>query len=240
MFFAARWEGRKVPAVKVTPQPLMDYSVSDAPGRELSYFGYSFQVPWSAGFKTKEPQSHPVESGWVKLTFESGQDLFLVVPAAENQKGILSELVQDQSLRMNNLRFVFADLMDRSAYDQVSAVLNTTPSTIRAFGPRAEATRAVTLLTVKAIAFPLGLGTGAFSFDFPDKRGFQIGDPQKSKSVQLEVFDLSGHNVEVICATNKDSLRLTQAELNRILKTLHTVPLDSLSVQATRENAPPN
>ena len=39
IFFAARWEARKLPGVKVTPRPLVDYSVSDAPGTVLSYFG---------------------------------------------------------------------------------------------------------------------------------------------------------------------------------------------------------
>src|SRR6267378_7356566 len=215
IFFAARWEAGKLPGVKVTPQPLADYSVSDAPGTVLSYFGYAFEVPWNASFKQKAFG----KGGIVQLEFESGQSVTFIVPA--NQSGLLTEIVQDKSLHMENLELVFGDLMKRSPYDQYAALLNTTPLSIRAFGPRAEAVRGVTLLTFKAVASASGLETGVFSFQLPDKRGFQIGDPQKSRRVDLEVFDIGGHHVEIICATAKDGIRLSQPELNRILKSFH-------------------
>jgi hypothetical protein len=232
VFFTVRWEARKIPAVKVTPHPLTDYSVSDAPGTTLSYFGYSFEVPWNANFKTQGSPKNSVESGIVQLKFESGQVLVLMAPA--NQSGLLSELGQDQSLHMESWRSVLGDLTNRSAYDQYAALLNTSPSTIRAFGPRAEAARGLTLLTIKAIALPGSLETGAFSFELPDKRGFQIGDPRRSRRIWLEVLDLQGHHVEIICATAKDNIRFTQSELNRILKTLHAAPTDSLVAHAAR------
>lgn len=230
IFFTVRWAAKKIPAVKVTPQPLADYSVSDAPGTTLSYFGYSFEAPWNANFKTQESPKNSVESGIVQLKFESGQDLVLIAPA--NQRGLLGELVQDQSSHMESLRPVFGDLINRSAYDQYAALLNTSPSSIRAFGPRAESSRGLTLLMIKAMAVPASLETGAFSFELPDKRGFQIGDPRKSRQIWLEVLDLKGHHVEIICATAKDNIRFTQPELNRILKSIHTVPTDSLVAHA--------
>jgi len=48
-----KMEARKVPAVKVAPQELVDYSVSSSSGTTLSYFGYEFDVPWNANFKQK-------------------------------------------------------------------------------------------------------------------------------------------------------------------------------------------
>jgi hypothetical protein len=228
IFFAARWEAKKIPAVKVTAQPLTDYSVSDAPGTQLSYLSYSFEVPWNASFKTKGSQKEPTKGGIMQVKFDSGQSLLLIVPA--NQNGLLTELVQDQSSHMENLRLIFGNLMNLSPYDQYSALLSTSPSTIRAFGPRPEAVRGVTLLTIKAIALPASLETGAFSFQLPDKRGFQIGDPRKSRSIELEVFDMNGHYLEFICeTTTRDGIRVTQPELNRILKTLHTVSSDSFA-----------
>ena len=221
IFFAARWEAKKIPAVKVTAQPLTDYSVSDASGTVLSYLDYSFEVPWNAPFKTRKSQKGP--GGIMELKFDSGQSLLLIVPT--NQDGLLSEFVQDQSSHMQNLRLIFGNLVNRSPYDQYSALLNTSPSAIRAFGPRPDAVRGVTLLTIKAIALPASLKTGAFSFQLPDKRGFQVGDPRKSRSIDLEVFDMNGHYLEIFCGTTKDGL--TQPELNRILKTLHTVSPDS-------------
>ena len=195
IFFIARWEAEKMPSVKVTPHPLNDYSVSDAPGKTLSYLGYSFEVPWTANFNTKGSQNGSTESGIMELTFNSGQIIVLITSA--DQSGPLSEIVHDQSMQLENLSLVFGNLIHSSAYDQYSALLNASPSTIRALGPRREAIRDETLLTVKAIAFPPSLESGAFAFQFPDKRGFQIGDPRKSRRIDLEIFDLNGRHVEM-------------------------------------------
>jgi hypothetical protein len=172
-------EARRVPAVKVAPLELADYSVSDSSGTTLSYFGYEFDVPWNTNFKQKA-----VGKNLVEVQFESGQNIVFI--ASENQSGLLTEIVEDHSLNMSDLRPVFGDLTKRSAYEQYGVLLNTTPDSIRAFGPRAEAVQGVTLLTIKAIALGPGLESGAFSFDLPGKRGFQIGDPQKSKRWNLK------------------------------------------------------
>ena len=71
-----------------------------------------------------------------------------------------------------------------------------------------------------------GLETGVFSFELPDKHGFQVGDPRKSRRADLEVFGMRGHYVEIVCATSKDSVRLSQPELNRILTSLHAAPTE--------------
>jgi len=202
--------------LKIATQALADYSVSNSSATTLSYFGYEFEVPWKASFKQKGPGKGTM----VQLQFESGQNVIFIVPA--NQGGLLMELAQNDSLKMRDLRLVFGDLMERSAYDQYEAVLNTTPQSIRAFGPRAQAVRGLTLLTIKAIAFGPGLETGAFSFELPGKRGFQIGDPQKSRRVDLEVFDSAGHHIEILCSTTNDGVRFSQSELNRILTSVHT------------------
>jgi hypothetical protein len=232
-FFLVRSEARKIPWLDVVPQPLMDYSVSDAPGTTLSYFGYSFEVPWNATFKTKESTKNSATSGIVQIKFSSGQDLLFIAPT--DQSGLLSEIAQE--LHIESSKLAFSDLIRRSAYDQYSALLNTSPSTVRPFGPRAEAARAQVLLMIKGIAMPSSLATGAFSFQFPNKRGFQIGDPRKSWHVNLKVLDLDGHYVEIICATRRDGARLTQPELNRILKSLHVVPAHSLTANAAAPRA---
>lgn len=206
--------------MKVAPQALADYSVSDAPGTTLSYFGYEFEVPWNTRYTQKAGKG-----GVALIKFESGQDVIFIVPA--NQDGLLAEIVQDRSSNLKGLQPVFGDLINRSAYDQYAVLLNTTPRRIRAFGPRVEAARGVALLTIKAIAFGPGLESGVFAFELPDKRGFQIGDPRKSKRVDLEVFGMGGHHVEISCAASKDSNKLSQAEINRILTSFHSVAAES-------------
>jgi len=224
--------GRKVPAVRVAPKPLSDYSVSAGPTTALSYFGYEFEVPWNTAFKAKGGKASIVQ-----LQFDSGQSLVFNAPA--NQSGFFSEIVQDRSMNMGNLQPILGDLTNRSAYDQEVALLSTTPASVRAFGPRAEAVRGATLLTIKAIAVGPGLATGVFSFQFPDKRGFQVGDPQKSKRVDLKVFDMGGHHVEILLFSAKESARFSQSEINRILTSLHPVLVDS-PVTAAHFTNPPN
>lgn len=233
IFFTTRWEGKKLPGVNVAPQALADYSVSGAAGTALSYFGYEFEVPWN----TRYTQKVAPKGGLVLLKFESGQSLLFIVPA--NEGGLLSEMVQDQSSSLRNLQPVFGDLTNRPAYDQYAVLLNTTPRSIRSFGPRAEAVRGVILLTTKAIAFPRGLETGVFSFELPDKRGFQIGDPRKSRSLTLEVFGMGGHHVEFLCDSSKEDTKFSQPELNRILTSLHAVAPGSLGASPAHPTTAP-
>ncbi|MGB6429391.1 MAG: hypothetical protein WBF06_02315 [Candidatus Acidiferrales bacterium] len=234
IFFAARWEARRDPAVKVVPRPLADYSVSNSPGTELSYFGYEFEVPWSGPFK----QTVFGKGGIVQLRFESGQ--YLSFTALTNHAGLLTEIVQDNSMNFQWLQPVFGDLLNRSAYDQYAAMLNTTPQSIRAFGPRADAARGMILLTFKAIATSPQLTTGVFSFELPDKRGFETGDPRKSRRIDLEIFGTGGDDVEIACTTWKDSVRFSQPELNRILTSLHRLPADSSVTSSASIAAPLN
>lgn len=221
IFFLASLEGRKAPWVNVVPRPLADYSVFDAPGTRLSYFGYEFEVPWNTNYKQKAFG----KGGFVQLEFESGQNLLLIVPA--NQSGVLTEIVQARSLNMHILQPVFGDLMRQSAYDQYSALLNTTPGGIRAFGRRTEAIRGMALLTIKGIAVAQGLETGVYSFELPGKRGFQIADPRQSRNVSLEVFGMGDHHLEIFLTAPKDGAGLTQPEINRILTSLHATSPES-------------
>jgi len=207
------------PAVYITPQPLRDYSVSDAAGTELSYFGYSFEVPWTGVTKKKEFPNKSGPGGIAAIDFSPGQGLVFIVPA--DQSGLFGEMVHDKETPY--FKPVFGELAKRSPYDQYSALLNTSPSAIRIFGPPPERQGRIVLLMIKAIALPKSLETGAFSFQLPGKRGFQIGDPSRSQRVQLEVLDLDGHYVEIICSDSKNGANLRQSELNRILTTLRVV-----------------
>jgi hypothetical protein len=220
IFFTARWEARKVPYVWVTQQPLVNYTASKAPGTKLSYFGYKFEVPWTGGFKERGGKN-----GIVELQFDSGQTLLFMAP--KNQAGLLSEVVEDPSLHMKYLQPVLGELTQRSPYDQYATLLKTTPSSIHAFGSRAEAVRDETLLTIKAISSPGMLRTGAFSFDLPETHGFQIGDPGRERSAQLEVFvKENGNWVEMVCGTKNNGVKLSQLELNRILTSFRSEAKD--------------
>jgi hypothetical protein len=104
ILITTRMEARKVPAVRIAPQALADYSVSQSPGMTLSYFGYEFEVPWNASFK------ETLGKTLVQLRFQSGQNVVLIVP--ENQGGLLTEIVPDKSTHIKGLEPIFGDLMN--------------------------------------------------------------------------------------------------------------------------------
>jgi hypothetical protein len=214
MFVYARWMARKRPGVSVAPMPLGDYSVAQ-PRDSLTYRGFQFQVPWRGPVHEKMGKTGPVG-----LTFESGQALILFTPA---NQGFFTEIAQDKSMGGDSLPLVMGDLMRLSPHDQYAAMLATTPSSVRAFGPRRIAVRDSMILMFKALSLGPGLESGVYSIDLPDRNGFQIGDPEKSPRVQLEIFGGDKFYAEFDCFTPKNGPKLTQSELNLIFTSVHPV-----------------
>jgi hypothetical protein len=226
IFYMTRREAKQNPALNVVPKPLTDHSISDRPGSQVSYFGYEFTAPWNSKFQ----EAAPAGNGFVALKFDSGEAIiFKVFP---DQGGLITAAANNPCAHMESLQDIFPDLVKRSAYDQDMAVYSTTPAGIHAFGSRAEATRGMTLLTLKALAVPMDYVTGAYSFESHGKRGFEIGDPQKTNHIILDIFDVNGQDVEIILFT-KVADRLTQPEVNRILSSLHAVPPKPIAAQKT-------
>lgn len=219
IFWMARSVANRFPGVRVVPRPLADSSISSGQRTKVVYFGYEFDVPWNDAFKTRGGKANIV-----LLQFESGQNLTFIVPTDQN--GVLAEICQDRSMNLGALQPVFGDVINESAYNQYAVLLNATPESVRAFGPRVQASRALTLLFVKAVATGPALPTGVFSFQFQDKRGFQLGDPQKSQRVDLEIFGMGGHYVEMVLYTEGNATRLSQPEINRLLSSLRRIEAD--------------
>lgn len=215
IFALARWTAHRVPYVKFVPVPLLDYSVS-APLETLSENGYQFQTPWKLSKRVQKAANGPVV-----LEFQSGQVLVLFTPA---NKGLVSEIDQDKSMHVDNMAAVMGDLMNASPYEQYKAIFTTTPSSIHAFGPRKDAARGQILLMLKAIAPGPGISSGIFSFDLPDKHGFEVGDPIKAKRLQLEIFGRDDYYVEFDCGSGLHGPNFTQPELNLIISSLHPLP----------------
>jgi len=62
----------KEPRLWKVPMELSDQSISDLPGRKLSYFGYEFEVPWNDLNEEKTKQLKGRES----VAFSSGKVFF--------------------------------------------------------------------------------------------------------------------------------------------------------------------
>jgi len=67
------WEtrnaARKEPIAWITPLQLSDLSISQAPGKRLSYFGYEFEVPWD---DIDQTQTKVISADKVIIAFHSG------------------------------------------------------------------------------------------------------------------------------------------------------------------------
>lgn len=228
VYFTTRTLAARDPALNVAPRPLTDTSISRNPGTAVSYLGYTFEVPWQDNIKKEDVLDH-----FAAVRFDKGKAMMLIVP--EDQSGLLNEVVDDEKLKVTYLRPLFAEFLKKPDYDQYFALLNTTPQNIRAFGPRADAARGQALLMLKAMAFPANLESGVFSFDFPNMRGFQIGDPQKSQRIDLEIFGADGVHAEMTLLTDsKRGAPLSQPEINRTLASFRSVHLAMLDAVRPR------
>lgn len=221
-FIIPRWEARKLPHINLTPKPLRDYTVSDAPATLVSVSGYQFEVP---GKPTEKKRN---EAGGILLLELESRKTILVFAKAGDGAGLLTELANDKSMSLGNwLRPVLGELLNRSPYEQYAAILNATPSSIHPFGSRRDAIGGIELLMVKGIAPTSGIQDGIFSFGLPDRRGFQLGDPQKRPSTELDVFLANDHWVQILFGARVSGPRFTQSELNRVLVSLRAAPTES-------------
>jgi len=75
-----------------------------------------------------------------------------------------------------------------SNYKFNESVLTTSPSTLNVFESKKEALADSVLLSLK-LALILPFKGGIYSFQTPELRGFQFGDPAVSDGVKLQIFD---------------------------------------------------
>lgn len=73
------------PNLWLVPKPLADRVISTAPGTQLSYFGYKFEVPWIHVVK----ESKRFDGRQVRLQFESGQEVIFWDPALSQSDSLL-------------------------------------------------------------------------------------------------------------------------------------------------------
>ncbi|HWX54338.1 MAG TPA: hypothetical protein VN176_07070 [Verrucomicrobiae bacterium] len=199
---------RSTPAVRNTPQPLPDLSVSSAPGTKLSYFGYEFEVPWD----DLDPAKTRAQSNNVAIFFRSGKRLmFKSLPPREFVTAIPGK---------DALRKVVGDAPFQSDYTMWRLILEATPDKVNLLSSRNEIVGVSMLLPIKAIAVPQS--AGIFAIQNKDFKGFQWGDPQHSPgSVVADLFS-DDRGLEFIFGTDPKAAgpAVVQADLNRVLQTV--------------------
>ncbi len=226
-FYAAR----KVPPVaRVVPTDLKDTSVSQAPGTKLSYFGYQFEVPWSDLDETQTklyPADKP-EKTVVVLTFRSGLRLRVsAIPAHEWAKSPYPEVRVVPRVVAANFGYEAV----RSDYSMAKSIYEFTPDRMHywALEPGVHY-REQGLLIIKSIMLLAPADTGIFNIQNQEFKGFQQGDPQARQTkleLLLSLYSDDGSVQFMFYEKDKNSVGVTQPEINRIIQTLRKTAPDS-------------
>jgi hypothetical protein len=196
----ARRLARTAPIVMLTLTEPPDLSISQAPGQKLAYFGYEFEVPWSDIDlpKTKIRELNKLAEAAV-ITFRSGN----VIAFWSESKGQIG-------------------------YDLMRAILEATPDKASLLASKQRAVQQTSLLTLKATIVPRSAESGIYSLRTKELQGFQYGRPQNPpKPLSIELFPSNGRLHIFFGQKPNGPTIITQADVNRIIQSLHKVQADA-------------
>jgi hypothetical protein len=220
-FFAlpleARYWARRIPVLRQTPTPVRDSSFTESTGRKIAFCGCAFDVPWSDldDAKTKAGGNSTT------LFFDSGLVALLKCqPPREFVEGVLSST----KMSSDNFRRAFGDGPLESDYALTSLMLETTPDTMSVRTPHRQQGPLMAMLVLKGIATPPA-DSGMFAIHTEEFDGFQYQDPQASpKWVLMDLFAADrGLEFQFFLHYHGASPQVSQADINRIVRTVHKV-----------------
>lgn len=206
--------GRKLPEVKNSPRDLTDLSVNSSSGTHLSYFGYTFEIPWN---DVDDAKSKKVGSMQV-LAFHSGMAMIVSsIPPRDFVKTVAGYTGGGETLRRT-----YGNEVISSDYSFNQAMLSATPAAVKILGSREDATRGFMLLVLKTMAMPLPASSGIYSIRTPHFRGFQFGDPRHGAGkVIVDLWDEKGGiELHLLCFGKCSAPAITQADVNRISQSM--------------------
>jgi len=202
----------KSPRLAIIPVPLSDTSISSAPGKTVSYFGYQFEAP-------SEVKELRVANSIALVGSGSGQWVVGFFNPATS-RGFVSTGRDELGPLFGEVARIYGEDNVKSDYDLVRAILNASPSQLSLIFPRIKEVRAATFMMLKETEI-LGGETGLYSFEIGHLRGFQLGDPARTKNVHVKAFDAENHKFEFLFGGKPGpDLGLAQADINRVLQTL--------------------
>jgi|SRR5579872_1096973 len=220
-FFAlpieARYYARRVPVLRETPATLQDSSFTESTGRNIAFCGTAFDVPWNDlnDAKTKTGANSTI------LYFDSGLEIVLkCLPSREFVEGVLSSI----HVSPTHFQQAFGENVMQSDYALWRLILETTPDRMTLGTPHRQQGAIMAMLVLKAMATPPA-DSGIFAIHADEFEGFQYQDPHaKPKSVLMDLFAQDRGLEFIFLSRDKDgSLHLSQADINRIVRTVHKI-----------------
>ena len=220
--------GRHIPIVQETPHEVPDLSLSKAPGRELSYFGYRFEVPWNDVDEARTSARNETAI----IFFQSGLTvIFKIVPPHALVDAVLSA----GKINRDRFRQVYGDDALKSDYLLTRLMLQSVPGKITPFTPRNKVITDFVLLLLKGMSTPTD--SGIYSVRTKRFNGFQYGNPLRraKKYVTVDLFTndcgLEFLFLQAAKPDQKSSATISQSDINRVIQTLQRVPQDNLAYQ---------
>jgi len=223
-FYAAR---KALPVTRIVPTNLDDQSVSESPGATLARFGYEFEIPWTDLDESKTklyPENKPTKTMGV-LTFHSGLRLIIVsIPPRE----MVQEFTKgDFHMSPGQVDALFGPGASTSDYVFMKNLYEFTPAKMHfwSLSPGVHFSEQMVLM-IKSIVPAKAAETGIFNLQNQIYKGFQQGSPRaRPESLLLDLYsDDGGVEIRFVQKDYHNSGGVTQAEINRIVQTVHKVP----------------
>lgn len=235
-FYAAR----SAPAiVRISPQRLNDSSVSAAAGTKLAYFGYELEVPWT-DLEARSTQLFPKNAptpNRADLHFRSGLRLIVTaLPPTEWENNFGREM----HLPPKDLEAAFGRDVMNSDYRFLKMVYEFTPSKMDHWSAtKSGVSRDELLLVLKSIIPLRAAESGIFYLQNDHFQGFQQGRASPRQDViGLHMFADDGSiEMMVFQQAYKNSARITQPEINRIVQSLRKTPKENPAAPMTASHA---
>ena len=225
-FFAldARNIARKTPVVRNVLIELPDLSISQAPGKKLSYFGYEFEVPWT---DIDEAKSRVVGGNKAIIAFRSGNVLSVWSGPPHE---LVNMVLASGRIDRETFRQIYGDEALQSDYAFHRIMLNATPERITPFVSKKQAVAEEMLVLMKAISAPRGADSGIFAVTAGDFKGFQYGRPLSApRGFSVELYSDSGSLDFIFAPKLNGPTVISQPDVNRILQTLHGAPMKTVA-----------
>jgi hypothetical protein len=225
------WEARQEPLVWITPVQLLDSSISKAPGKQLSYFGYVFEVPWD---DIDQERTKVIGTNNAIIVFRSGNVLSFW---SDPPKGLMSILQGTGKIDQKVLRQVFGNEPAQSDYGLERTILDITPADFSLLTPKRLAIQQGMLFSMKTTILPRGSESGVFLINTNEFKGFQYGRPQNPpKPLIVKLFKSDG-TVDIFFGQKLEgSTAISQADVNRVVQTLHKVTAEKMVSKASLHN----
>jgi hypothetical protein len=215
-FFAlpleARYYVRRLPVLRQIPTSVQDSAFTESTGRKITFCGSAFDVPWSDLDETKTKTG----GNSTILYFDSGLVVVLkCLPPREFVEGVLSSIKVNSTI----FRQAFGESAVRSDYRLWRLILETTPDAMTLRTPHRRQGAIMAMLVLKAMATPPA-DSGIFAIHNDEFDGFQYQDPHASpKSVLMDLF-AEDRGLEFVFFYKGASPHLSQADINRIVRTI--------------------